>query len=55
MQFNCTQDTGWIIACDGAYLHVGYNNRPEPGTKVLMQVFGPSQWEMRYEWETNPS
>lgn len=43
------QKSGWILTYDGGYPHIGSISQARDGTKVLMQVIGPAQWEMKYE------
>ena len=50
LEIDCFEHgSGWIITYDGAYPHIGSISGAQEGTKVLMQVIGPSQWEMKYE------
>ena len=50
LEIDCFDDrSGWIITYDGAYQHIGSISGAQEGTKVLMQVVGPSQWDMKYE------
>ena len=40
---------GWTVTYDGGVSHIGSMSSAKPGTKALMQVFGPARWTMRYE------
>ncbi|MDE0058447.1 MAG: hypothetical protein OXP07_10015 [Defluviicoccus sp.] len=42
-------DWGWTVTYDGAVSHIGSMSAARPGTKALMQVFGPARWTMRYD------
>lgn len=42
-------DRGWTVTYDGAVSHIGSMSAAAPGTKTLMQVFGPARWTMRYD------
>ena len=42
-------ERGWTVTYDGAVPHIGSMSSARPGTKALMQVFGPARWTMRYE------
>ena len=42
-------DRGWTVAYDGGVSHIGSMSAAAPGTKTLMQVFGPARWTMRYD------
>jgi len=39
---------GWLLTYDGARPHIGSLSRARPGTKMLVQVIGPAQWQLRY-------
>jgi hypothetical protein len=43
------EDAGWFVTNDGGRPHIGSLAIAMPGTKVLVQVLGPSRWNMRYE------
>jgi hypothetical protein len=43
------EDTGWLVTNDGGRPHIGSLAIATPGTKVVVQVLGPSRWNMRYE------
>ena len=50
LELDCpNQAQGWIVTYDGAYPHIGSISRCAPGSKILMQIIGPSDWTMRYE------
>ena len=40
---------GWTVTYDGRISHIGSMSAAAPGTKALMQVFGPARWTMRYD------
>ena len=42
-------DRGWTVTYDGGVSHIGSMSAAQPGTKALMQVFGPARWTMRYD------
>lgn len=42
------EDTGWLITYDGKVPHIGSLTKAETGTKALVQVIGPKEWEMQY-------
>ena len=42
-------DRGWTVTYDGGVTHIGSMSAAAPGTKALMQVFGPARWTMRYD------
>ncbi len=42
-------ERGWTVTYDGGVSHIGSMSSAAPGTKALMQVFGPARWTMRYE------
>ena len=42
-------EQGWTVTYDGAVPHIGSMSSAAPGTKALMQVFGPARWTMRYD------
>lgn len=44
--------SGWVLSYDGAIPHIGSISGCAAGTKVLMQIIGPTHWSMRYEDET---
>lgn len=41
-------DAGWLLTYDGARPHIGSLSQAQPGTKALVQVIGPAEWQMRY-------
>jgi hypothetical protein len=45
-------ETGWIVTYDGANPHIGSFSQARMGTKALVQVIGPAQWEMKYMDQT---
>jgi hypothetical protein len=50
LRIDCIEDeTGWVLTYDGAYPHMSSISEGQAGTKVLMQIIGPAQWEMKYE------
>lgn len=49
LEIHCRDEhSGWIVTYDGAYPHVGSISGARDGTKVLMQIIGTAQWEMKY-------
>ena len=42
------ENTGWLMTYDGKNPHVGSFTSAEHGTKALVQVIGPKEWEMKY-------
>ena len=42
-------DRGWTVTYDGGVSHIGSMSAAAPGTKALMQVFGPARRTMRYD------
>jgi hypothetical protein len=47
--FDCTDgEHGWMVTYDGGRPHIGSFTGAEPGTKILVQVMGPSRWEVHY-------
>jgi hypothetical protein len=47
--FDCVAgEHGWGVTYDGGRPHIGSFTGSEPGTKILVQVMGPSRWEMHY-------
>lgn len=52
LRIDCMEEnSGWVVTYNGAYPHIGSLSEGIAGTKVLVQVIGPEQWEMRYEGE----
>ena len=50
LRIDCIEDeTGWVLTYDGTYPHMSSISEGQAGTKVLMQIIGPAQWEMKYE------
>lgn len=41
--------SGWLVTYNGGHPHQGRLSTAERGTKVVVQVIGPSRWEMRYD------
>ena len=39
---------GWLITYSGGLPHIGSFSAATPGTKVVVQVIGPSSWKMQY-------
>jgi hypothetical protein len=49
MRLDCPSElSGWLITHDGGKPHIGTFSQAASGTKCLVQVIGPAQWEMRY-------
>lgn len=50
MEVSCPEPgRGWIVTYDGGLMHMGRLSTATPGTKALVQVFGPREWSIRYE------
>lgn len=47
-EIDCPSGQGWTLTYDGDLPHIGSISGASPGTKILMQVFGPVEWEMLY-------
>lgn len=45
------RDLGWTLTYSGGAWHIGSMTRTRPGTKLLVQAFGPPRWTMRYAEE----
>lgn len=48
LEIDCPPDQGWILTYDGDLPHIGSISGASLGAKILMQVFGPTEWEMHY-------
>ncbi len=42
-------DTGWLITYDGKRPHIGSVSSATPGSKLVVQAFGPPAWVVAYE------
>ena len=42
------EGTGWLITYDGKIPHIGSLTKAAIGTKALVQVIGPKEWDMNY-------
>ena len=50
LRIDCIEEeTGWVLTYDGIYPHMSNIGESQAGTKILMQIIGPAQWEMKYE------
>ena len=46
---SCAGDTtGWLLSY-GGQPHIGSFTGAQPGTKILVQAFGPARWQARYD------
>jgi len=43
-----TNDSGWLLTHAGPHPHMGSMSRASSGTKILGQVIGPAEWEMKF-------
>lgn len=48
LEIDCPPSHGWTLTYDGDLPHIGSISGASLGTKILMQVFGPTEWEMQY-------
>ena len=49
LQLDCpNDDQGWLLTYSGSIPHMGSVTSATVGTKILVQVLGPQQWELRY-------
>ncbi len=48
LEIDCPPDQGWTLTYDGDLPHIGSLSGASLGTKVLMQIIGPAEWEMIY-------
>ena len=49
LQIDCpTEEQGWLLTYSGCIPHIGSVTSAVVGTKLLVQVLGPKQWELRY-------
>ncbi len=49
VHFSCPdENTGWIITYDGKNPHIGSLTSASIGRKLIVQVIGPKEWEMKY-------
>ncbi len=49
LHLDCPDDNqGWLLTYNGGAPHIGSLTRAQPGTKALVQVIGPREWEMKY-------
>lgn len=52
LTLNCpSPEDGWIATYSGYEPHMGKVSGAEPGTKILVQVIGPPEWSMSYDWD----
>ena len=42
------QYQGWLLTYNGGAPHIGSLSRAQHGTKALVQVIGPKEWEMKH-------
>ena len=49
LRLDCpASDVCWMISYDAGQSHVGSLSSATPGTKLVVQAFGPSEWALRY-------
>ncbi len=49
LHMDCGEDgSGWLFTHPGSHPHIGSMSNARAGTKILAQVIGPAEWEMRY-------
>lgn len=49
LHLDCPDDNqGWLLTYNGGAPHIGSLSGALPGTKALVQVIGPREWEMKY-------
>ncbi len=48
VHFSCNDKNGWLITYDGKTPHIGSLTSASIGTKLIVQVIGPKEWEMKY-------
>lgn len=48
LEIDCPPGQGWTLTYDGNLPHIGSISGATLGAKILMQVFGPAEWEMHY-------
>jgi len=48
LEIDCPAGQGWTLTYDGDLPHIGSISDASLGAKILMQIFGPAEWEMLY-------
>lgn len=48
LEIDCPPGQGWTLTYNGDLPHIGSISGASAGAKILMQVFGPAEWEMLY-------
>ncbi|MGI9553391.1 MAG: hypothetical protein ACR2NC_00580 [Thermodesulfobacteriota bacterium] len=49
VHFSCPdENSGWMITYNGKNPHIGSLTSSSIGTKLIVQVIGPAEWEMKY-------
>ncbi|CUK17435.1 hypothetical protein RUE5091_04119 [Ruegeria denitrificans] len=48
LEIDCPPDHGWTLTYDGDLPHIGSISGASRGSKILMQIIGPAEWEMIY-------
>lgn len=43
------REQGWLITYDGGRPHIGSLSSASPGTKLVVQAFGPPVWSLSYD------
>ncbi len=50
LRLDCAdRDQGWLITYDGGRPHIGSLSSASPGTKLVVQAFGPPVWSLSYD------
>ncbi|MGI9259263.1 MAG: hypothetical protein ACR2QQ_10535 [Gammaproteobacteria bacterium] len=49
LRLDCPNDSAcWMFSYDAGQSHVGSLSSATPGTKLVVQAFGPTEWALRY-------
>jgi len=48
LRLGCSPDACWIFSYDAGSSHIGSLSSATPGTKLVVQAFGPPVWSLRY-------
>ena len=49
LRLDCPSDSAcWMFSYDGGQSHIGSLSSASPGTKLVVQAFGPAQWAIQY-------
>jgi len=50
LRLDCPRrEQGWLITYDGGRPHIGSLSSASPGTKLVVQAFGPPVWSLSYD------